>query len=85
MSPIDKIQKTMDVTRIWILLMQFKVNVIGTINIIRHTAKLLVENEKDESNQRGIIINTASVAAYDGQIGQVSFLSKQFFFFNFLF
>lgn len=61
------------------MLKLFKVNVIGTINIIRHTTRLLIENEKDEENQRGVIINTASVAAYDGQIGQVKNITISLF------
>lgn len=88
MSPIEKIQRTMDVNidffqKMHTIYIYFQVNIIGTINIIRHTTRLLIENEKDELNQRGVIINTASVAAYDGQIGQViKFLN--FFKLNFL-
>ena len=65
MSPIDKIQKTIDV------------NLIGTINVIRHATGLMLENEKDEANQRGIIINTASIAAFDGQIGQTAYAASK--------
>lgn len=50
----------------------FKVNVIGTLNVIRFACQLMAENEKDEAGQRGVIINTSSIAAFDGQIGQVS-------------
>ena len=48
------------------------VNTVGTFNVIRLAAGLIGENEADPSdNHRGVIINTASVAAFDGQMGQV--------------
>ena len=46
-------------------------NVLGTFNVIRHGVALMAEHEKDEFGQRGVIISTASVAAFDGQTGQV--------------
>ena len=47
------------------------VNTVGTFNVIRLAAGLIGENEPDPSdNHRGVIINTASVAAFDGQMGQ---------------
>lgn len=50
----------------------FQVNVIGTINVIRHGVHLMMDNKLESTDQtRGVIINTASVAAFDGQIGQV--------------
>lgn len=50
------------------------INVGGTFNVNRLACPYLYKNEPDEENkQRGIIINTSSVTAYDGQIGQVAF------------
>ena len=46
-------------------------NLIGTLNVSRHAIGLMIDNQKDDAGQRGTIINTASVAAYDGQVGQV--------------
>jgi NAD(P)-dependent dehydrogenase (short-subunit alcohol dehydrogenase family) len=48
--------------------------VLGTINVIRHSVDLMMDKKIEANEERGVIINTASVAAFDGQIGQVSFL-----------
>jgi NAD(P)-dependent dehydrogenase (short-subunit alcohol dehydrogenase family) len=49
-----------------------QVNLIGTFNVIRLAAAAMQNNEPGEDGERGVIINTASVAAYDGQIGQAA-------------
>ncbi len=49
------------------------VNLCGTFNTVRLAAQAFGDNEPNENGQRGVIVNTASIAAYDGQIGQVSF------------
>ena len=54
-----------------------KVNLIGTFNVIRLTAFAMEKNEPNEDGERGVIINTASVAAYDGQIGQVAYAASK--------
>ena len=46
------------------------VNLIGTFNVIRLAAAAMAENEPDDDGGRGVIVNTASVAAYEGQVGQ---------------
>ncbi|XP_060602574.1 3-hydroxyacyl-CoA dehydrogenase type-2-like [Ruditapes philippinarum] len=48
-------------------------NVSGTFNVIRLAAPLLNENAGNEDEQRGVIINTSSIAAFDGQVGQVAY------------
>ena len=45
------------------------VNTIGTFNVLRRACHLMVDNQPDANGQRGVIINTSSVAAYEGQIG----------------
>ncbi|AJD47559.1 NAD dependent epimerase/dehydratase family protein [Isoalcanivorax pacificus W11-5] len=50
-----------------------KINLIGTFNVLRLAAAAMAENEPGEDNDRGVIINTASVAAFDGQVGQVAY------------
>lgn len=47
-----------------------QVNLVGTFNVIRLAAAEMVNNEPTADGERGVIINTASVAAFDGQIGQ---------------
>lgn len=53
------------------------VNTIGTFNVIRLSAGLMGLNEPNKDGQRGVIVNTASVAAYDGQIGQAAYAASK--------
>ena len=54
-----------------------QVNLIGSFNVIRLAAKVMAKNAPDGEGERGVIINTASVAAYDGQIGQASYAASK--------
>ncbi|MBC8171045.1 MAG: 3-hydroxyacyl-CoA dehydrogenase [Anaerolineae bacterium] len=54
-----------------------RVNLIGTFNCIRLAAARMSENTPNEQGERGVIINTASVAAFDGQIGQVAYSASK--------
>ncbi|GAA4513844.1 3-hydroxyacyl-CoA dehydrogenase [Brevibacterium yomogidense] len=54
-----------------------QVNLIGTFNVIRLAAAAMQKNEPGEDGERGVIINTASVAAYDGQIGQAAYSASK--------
>ncbi len=54
-----------------------EVNLVGTFNVLRLTAAAMAGNELDSNGQRGIIINTASVAAYEGQIGQIAYAASK--------
>lgn len=54
-----------------------QVNLIGTFNVIRLAAAALAENQPDEEGERGVIVNTASVAAFDGQIGQAAYSASK--------
>jgi NAD(P)-dependent dehydrogenase (short-subunit alcohol dehydrogenase family) len=54
-----------------------QVNLIGTFNVLRLAAETMVENEVDSNGERGVIINTASIAAYEGQIGQVAYSASK--------
>ncbi len=53
------------------------INLIGTFNVIRLAAFEMQSNTVGESNERGVIINTASVAAFDGQIGQAAYAASK--------
>ncbi|WP_308289603.1 SDR family NAD(P)-dependent oxidoreductase [Streptomyces muensis] len=53
------------------------VNVLGTFNVMTLCARTMAENEPDEGGQRGIIVNTASIAAFDGQIGQAAYAASK--------
>jgi Cu2+-exporting ATPase len=54
-----------------------RVNLIGTFNVIRLAAALMAENQPDMEGERGVLINTASVAAFDGQIGQAAYSASK--------
>jgi NAD(P)-dependent dehydrogenase (short-subunit alcohol dehydrogenase family) len=54
-----------------------KVNLIGTFNVLRLAAASMSENDPDEEGERGVCVNTASIAAYDGQIGQVAYAASK--------
>ncbi|MBA2394686.1 MAG: 3-hydroxyacyl-CoA dehydrogenase [Ktedonobacteraceae bacterium] len=53
------------------------INLIGTFNVIRLAAAVMSENRPDQEGERGVIINTASVAAFDGQIGQAAYSASK--------
>jgi NAD(P)-dependent dehydrogenase (short-subunit alcohol dehydrogenase family) len=54
-----------------------KVNLIGTFNVLRLAATAMNENDPDEGGERGVFVNTASIAAFDGQIGQVAYAASK--------
>jgi 3-hydroxyacyl-CoA dehydrogenase / 3-hydroxy-2-methylbutyryl-CoA dehydrogenase len=54
-----------------------KVNLIGTFNVLRLAAAKMVGNEPDEQGERGVCVNTGSIAAFDGQIGQVAYAASK--------
>ena len=54
-----------------------EVNLVGTFNVIRLAAARLAANEPGEGGERGVIVNTASVAAYEGQIGQAAYAASK--------
>ncbi|MBV9750684.1 MAG: SDR family NAD(P)-dependent oxidoreductase [Acetobacteraceae bacterium] len=53
------------------------VNLIGTFNMIRLAAAAMARGEADEGGERGVIVNTASIAAFDGQIGQAAYAASK--------
>ncbi len=63
--PLDLFEKTV------------RINLVGTFNVIRLAAAVMTRNQPAESGERGVIINTASIAAYDGQIGQPAYAASK--------
>ena len=53
------------------------VNLVGSFNLLRLAAAAMAEGAADEGGERGVIINTASIAAYDGQIGQAAYAASK--------
>jgi len=54
-----------------------QVNLVGTFNVIRLAAAAMAANPPSEAGERGVIVNTASVAAFDGQIGQAAYSASK--------
>lgn len=54
-----------------------QVNLVGSFNVSKAAANLMQHNDKDEDGQTGVIINTASIAAYEGQIGQAAYSASK--------
>ena len=54
-----------------------EVNLVGTFNVIRYAAEKIAAGEPDEEGTRGVIVNTASNAAFDGQIGQAAYTASK--------
>jgi NAD(P)-dependent dehydrogenase (short-subunit alcohol dehydrogenase family) len=63
--PLDLFEKTI------------RVNLVGTFNVIRLAAAAMVKNAPEASGERGVIVNTASIAAFDGQIGQPAYAASK--------
>ena len=53
------------------------INLIGSFNMLRLAAEAMMSNEPDGEGERGVIINTASISAYEGQIGQVAYAASK--------
>ncbi|HEY1593176.1 MAG TPA: SDR family NAD(P)-dependent oxidoreductase [Solirubrobacteraceae bacterium] len=54
-----------------------RVNLIGTFNVLRIAAAAMLDTEPLDSGERGVCVNTASIAAFDGQIGQISYSASK--------
>jgi NAD(P)-dependent dehydrogenase (short-subunit alcohol dehydrogenase family) len=63
--PLDLFEKTI------------RVNLVGTFNVIRLAAAVMMQNAPLDSGERGVIVNTASIAAFDGQIGQPAYAASK--------
>lgn len=64
-QPLENFQRVIDV------------NLVGSFNVIRLTGAHMFKNEPTDDGERGVIINTASVAAFDGQIGQAAYSASK--------
>jgi 3-hydroxyacyl-CoA dehydrogenase/3-hydroxy-2-methylbutyryl-CoA dehydrogenase len=54
-----------------------QINLIGTFNVLSQAAAAMSANEAEEEGERGVCVNTASIAAYDGQIGQIAYSASK--------
>jgi NAD(P)-dependent dehydrogenase (short-subunit alcohol dehydrogenase family) len=53
------------------------INLIGTFNVLRFSASAMISNEPLDDGERGVCVNTASIAAFDGQVGQVAYAASK--------
>jgi NAD(P)-dependent dehydrogenase (short-subunit alcohol dehydrogenase family) len=53
------------------------INLIGTFNVLRYASFAMIANEPIDDGERGVCVNTASIAAFDGQIGQVAYSASK--------
>lgn len=54
-----------------------RVNLIGTFDVLRRASQAMTANQPDEDGHRGVLVTTASIAAFDGQIGQVAYSASK--------
>jgi 3-hydroxyacyl-CoA dehydrogenase / 3-hydroxy-2-methylbutyryl-CoA dehydrogenase len=54
-----------------------EINLIGTFNVLRYAASAMIATEPDAEGERGVCVNTASIAAFDGQIGQIAYSASK--------
>lgn len=77
-APARRILSSRGVHELDLFRKTIEVNLIGTFNVLRLASEVIARTEPvDESGQRGLIINTASVAAYEGQIGQIAYSASK--------
>ncbi|MBO3273867.1 3-hydroxyacyl-CoA dehydrogenase [Pseudomonas schmalbachii] len=77
MGPAEKVIGRDGVHRLESFARIVNINLIGTFNMLRLAAEAMSRNEPDEGAERGVIVNTASVAAFDGQIGQAAYSASK--------
>jgi NAD(P)-dependent dehydrogenase (short-subunit alcohol dehydrogenase family) len=53
------------------------INLIGTFNVLRHASAAMIANEPLADGERGVCVNTASIAAFDGQVGQIAYSASK--------
>jgi NAD(P)-dependent dehydrogenase (short-subunit alcohol dehydrogenase family) len=71
---VDKTGKPFDLKLFELTL---RVNLVGTFNVIRLAAARMSQNQPNADNERGVVVNTASVAAFEGQIGQCAYSASK--------
>jgi NAD(P)-dependent dehydrogenase (short-subunit alcohol dehydrogenase family) len=54
-----------------------QINLVGTFTVLATAAQAIAQTEPDEHGQRGVVVNTASIAAYEGQVGQVAYAASK--------
>ncbi|MCB1906856.1 MAG: SDR family NAD(P)-dependent oxidoreductase [Rhodocyclaceae bacterium] len=76
-APAEKLLGRKGVHRLESFSRVVTINLVGSFNMLRLAAAAMAENEADDGGERGVIVNTASVAAFDGQIGQAAYAASK--------
>lgn len=76
-APAEKLVGKNGVHGMALFMKTLNINLVGSFNMARFAAEAMAKSEAQEDGERGIIIHTASVAAYDGQIGQVAYAASK--------
>lgn len=76
-APAEKLLGKQGVHRLESFARVVSINLVGSFNMLRLAAEAMAENTTDDGGERGVIINTASVAAFDGQIGQAAYAASK--------
>ncbi len=76
-APAQKVVGRKGVHSLEVFSKVISINLIGTFNVIRLATEKMVKNKQNEFYERGVMINTASVAAFEGQIGQAAYSASK--------
>lgn len=76
-APGEKLVGRKGVHRLESFVRTVTINLVGTFNMMRFAAEAMQQQEPDETGDRGVIVNTASVAAFDGQVGQIAYAASK--------
>lgn len=76
-APAEKVVGKEGAHRLDSFVRTININLVGTFNMIRLAAEAMLKNEPDAGAERGVIVNTASVAAYEGQLGQAAYAASK--------
>lgn len=76
-APARRILSSKGVHELDLFRRTIEINLLGTFNVLRLAADVISKTQPDDDGQRGLIVNTASVAAYEGQIGQIAYSASK--------
>lgn len=76
-APAEKIVGKNGIHSLELFQKTIAVNLIGSFNMIRLAAQAMIHNQPEATGERGVLISTASIAAYDGQIGQAAYAASK--------
>jgi 3-hydroxyacyl-CoA dehydrogenase / 3-hydroxy-2-methylbutyryl-CoA dehydrogenase len=76
-APAQKVVGRKGVHSLEVFSKVISINLIGTFNVIRLAAEKMAKNDQNEFHERGVVINTASIAAFEGQIGQAAYSASK--------